>query len=154
MGLTPKINPFIPKANGPCVTEMVLSMANLLSTSKDNTRRPIFFIRLSGEEYSMPASLALTSRLGRWLDDHDCSVASFVTLTDGLISQTRLSQILSGTRPLYVEDEIRLESAFTDLKQFVQACDPMPLNFKKALELQHLFREYKAGRMTINIDVA
>jgi hypothetical protein len=69
------------------------------------------------------------------------------------VSPTRLSEVLTGTKSLLAPDAIRLEAAFTDLKTFVAACAPIPINFRKAVEVKTLFQQFKAGSLTIAVVV-
>ena len=75
------------------------------------------------------ATYSVERRLRQALFDLGCSASQFAVIC-GRISQQRLSQALSGLKPLANEDGIALEACVKEIQELVQHTLPLSIDFR------------------------
>jgi hypothetical protein len=98
------------------------------------------------------ATFSVERRLKQALFDMGCSASQFAVIS-GLISQQRLSQALSGLKPLENRHGIALEACVKEIQELVQSTLPLSIDFrnvtgvKQALETRRLAKKEQVAEL-------
>jgi hypothetical protein len=96
----------------------------------------------------MNATYSVENRLLERLATIDLSAANFAALSIDCpmpISQSRLSQALSGTRPLENQQSECLVRLIEEIEGLVEAAKPIPISLKNTQTIRALLQERRRG---------
>lgn len=89
------------------------------------------------------------SKMEHELDLLGCPVSTIAALSG--ISNGTLSHYRSGAQQVSGQDSRKISTALTDLKRLVEACAPIPVDFRRVGELKDLIAGLKDKSLTIFI---
>lgn len=96
------------------------------------------------------AAFSLENQITEKMAKLDNMTAGFLAGIAG-ISQTKLSQGLSGVRPLSNQDSVGLLRTLEKLERLQQKASPLPLAFKNPIVVRKLLADLEDGRLCIDV---
>ena len=99
---------------------------------------------------TLGGSLSIENLLIEKMAKLNCS-AAFISLVSGY-SQTKLSQALSGLRPLPSQDALGLLQQVRRMEKLIEQVAPIPVSFKNPTAIRELMDAMDAGRVRVVVD--
>jgi hypothetical protein len=96
------------------------------------------------------ATFSTENQIKQKMDSLRVTASVLSALCDG-ISQTKLSQALSGFRPLTNPEGIRVLECLGQLEQIARACSPVPVSFQNPTIIKHLIKALADGEVLITV---